>query len=504
MPNSPHTPRTLTDWLKQLDTPLLPASSESVQKMRRGLMDSNCSMRELAELMSHCPALALAVLREANRSTSTLSNKTESLEAALNRLGLKRAEALLSQLPTAAETALPPALRQIQLISLHASQQASGLFSARLARLWQEIHWGSLLFLAPVWVLVAHKPELFEAWEQRILINKEPASRVEQELLGMPLLTLCLALSEHWQLPDWIIQGYRLLLNDRRLLVKALHLARDSDNPLRQQQNLDADASLCRWLTQPANSILLANGLAISAHYAWNSDHNLRWQRLTSLFLKVPLTDLQQLVHQNAVNSARQHARTGLWHPAESLLWPWPERRLQAIVKHSKVELSQEWRQLCLQLLANPTQFSNVLQLTDTANQALKAGGFTRILLFLADRQHSRLQAQQQTGLDKACVGMALAPQQSQVLRGLLEEPRQLRLTPANVAKFSALLPGALKSLFPSEHWLLRSIAANNRVVMLIVADQDGQPLGDSDMQTFSKTVQCIERALTNFANRGR
>lgn len=503
MPNSPHTPRTLNDWLKQLDSPLLPASSDSVQKMRRGLLDSNCSMRELADLMSHCPALALAVLREANRNTSALSTKTESLEAALNRLGLKRAEELLSKLPSLAEEQLPAALRQMQLISQHASQQASGLFSARLARLWQEIHWGSLLFLSPIWTLVTTEPELFNAWEQRVLIGKECSQRVEQELLGMPLLELCLALSEYWQLPDWIIQGYRLLLNDRRLLVKALHLARDNDNPLRQQQRLDEDPVLLRWLTQPANSILLANGLALSAHYAWNSDHNLRWQRLSSLFLKLPIAELQQLIHQNAVNSAREHARPGIWHPAESLLWPWDERRLQAVAQHSKNEMSKEWRELCLQLLASPSRFSNVLQLTDCANQALKACGFTRVLLFLADRQHTRLQAQQQTGLDKASVGMALAPQQSQVLRSMLAEPRQLRLTPSNAAKFSALLPGSLKSLFPSEHWLLRSVATNNRVVMLIVADQDGHPISDADLQTFGKTVQCIERALGNFANRG-
>jgi hypothetical protein len=503
MPKIAHTSRTLTDWLKQLDKPLLPASADSINKMRRGLQNSNCSMRELAELMSHCPSLALSILREANRTAGTLSEKTESLEAALNRLGLKRAEDLLNQLPAAPENELPPALRQMQLISLHASQQASGLFSSRLARLWQEIHWGSLLFLAPVWTLVAAEPALFEAWEQRVLIKKEPICRIEQELLGMPLLKLCLALCEHWRLPEWIIQGYRLLLNDRRLLVKALHLARDNEHPLRQQQSLDDDTLLSRWLTHPANSILLANGLAISAHHAWNCDHNLRWQRLTSLFLQIPIQDLQQLIHQNAVNSARAHAKPGVWHPAEALLWPWQERRLQAIVQHNKTELSQEWRQLCRQLLANPTPFSNVLQLTDTANQAIHACGFQRVLLFLADRQHTRLQAQQQSGLNKASLGMALAPQQSQVLRSMMTEPRLLRLSPANIAKFSALIPGSLKSLFPSEHWLLRSVATNNRVVMLIVADQDGHPITDNDAQAFGKTVQCIERALASFANRG-
>jgi hypothetical protein len=90
------------------------------------------------------------------------------------------------------------------------------------------------------------------------------------------------------------------------------------------------------------------------------------------------------------------------------------------------------------------------------------------------------------------------------VLKRLLAEPGQLRITPSNMAQFSALLPGNLKALFPSEHLLLRSVASNGRVVMLVVADQGGQPLNDVSLQAFTKTVQCVERALSSFSRRGR
>ena len=103
------------------------------------------------------------------------------------------------------------------------------------------------------------------------------------------LLELCLALAEHWRLPDWIIQGYRLLGADRRRLIKALHIAHDNEHPLHQQQMLDADPELRRWLTLPSNTIVLANGLALSAHHSWSGIHSLRWQRLAGLYLQVPL-----------------------------------------------------------------------------------------------------------------------------------------------------------------------------------------------------------------------
>lgn len=494
-------PRTLDAWLKQLDGQVLPIPTQHHQQVRQALGDSRRSLREIADLMQGSPALVLSVLREANRKDSSLGEAAESLETALNRLGLKRAEELLVRIPARAVTDIPQPLRQIQLISQHAAQQANGLFAARLARLWQEIHWGSLLFLSPVWVLLAAHPQLFEAWEQRVLIKGEPPARVEHDLLGISLFELCLALAKHWRLPAWIIKGYQLLLNDRRLLAKALRLARQHDDPLRQQQELDADPTLQRWLTQPANSILLANVLAVSAHNAWSGSHTRRWQRLNSLYLQMPLPELHQHIHQNAAQSARQLDTSGLWHPAEALLWPWDTRHFQT---PEPAPQATDWRQLCSQLLAQPTTFSNVQQLTRCARQALQATGLSRLVMLLADRNHSRLQAQQHAGVDAGANGLTLDPAQSQVLRRLLQAPAQLHLTPANIAQFSALLPGNLKALLPSEHLLIRSLASNDRVVMILFADLHGKPISDTVLQAFAKTAQCIERALDTFSKHNR
>ncbi|MDP3976930.1 MAG: HDOD domain-containing protein [Pseudomonas sp.] len=507
MPTSKPLPRTLEDWLAQLDKHLLPVPVEHHLNVCRALSDSRRSLREIADLMQASPALALCVLREANRQAGSFSAPSESLESALSRLGLQRTLELVKRQPARPIEEIPLALRQIQLISQHAAQQASGLFSGRLARLWQEIHWGSLLFLAPIWSLLATHPELFEQWEQRVLARAEPVANVEQDLLGVPLLILCLALAERWRLPDWVIQGYRLLVADRRQLVKALHIAREIQHPLHQRQMLDADIPLRRWLTQPANSILLANGLALSAHHAWNSPHSLRWQRLTGLYLQLPLNDVQQQIHQHAAQSARQHATPALWHPAQALLWPWDARRLQgkpAASPATTATTDKGWRQHCAQLLAQPSAFHNLDQLISGSTQALLACDLSRVLLLLADRSHSRLRAQQPTGLDKSANTLIIDPQHSQVLRRLLQAPAQLRLTPANIAQFSALLPGSLKALFPSEHLLIRSLASNGRVVMVIVADRNGAILGDTNVQAFGKTVQCIQRALDSFARRER
>jgi hypothetical protein len=75
-------------------------------------------------------------------------------------------------------------------------------------------------------------------------------------------------------------------------------------------------------------------------------------------------------------------------------------------------------------------------------------------------------------------------------------------MTPANIEQFSALLPGNLRASFPGKHWLIRSLSSNNKVVMLVIADQGGGQFSEISVQAFGKTCQCIERALTSFSGR--
>ncbi|KAF1056525.1 MAG: hypothetical protein GAK44_00207 [Pseudomonas delhiensis] len=501
MPIQTAPPERLAYWLKLLEHLPLPVPTEQYERVRRALGDSRRSLRDISDLLQECPTLALAILRETNRAPSARENPAESLEAALNRMGLTRAQTLLESLPSVPEAQMPRALNQLLLISKHAMQQANGLFANRLARLWQEIHWGSLFTLAPLWALALAKPDLLETWQRRVLVNGEPSAPVERELLGMRLLPLCQALAERWRLPEWIVQGLGSLGSDQRLLVRALHIAHLNVDPPERQQRLDDDPELSRWLTRPGNSIILANSLAMAAHQSWDGPHMLRWQRLTALYLRMPLDELQQQVHGLAAQSARRHARPLLWHPAEALLWPWDARRweAEAALPEPPPSRPDTWRRQCTELLRSPSPFSNVVQLLDCAAQALQACGLGRGVLLLADRQQSVLQARQSFGLDTHATHLQLPVANSVLLRKLLERPARLHLTPANLAEYSAVMPGKLKALFPSEHLLLRSLSNGQRVVMLLMVDALGQPLSDVQSQAFDKTAQCIERAVQLF-----
>lgn len=498
-------PTTLDAWIKQLDGIALPVPVVSHNRVRAALADSRRSLREIADMMQDSPALVLSVLREANHHSHGITEPAESLEIAINRLGLARTEVLLGRLPAKAVEDIPAAFRQLVLVSQHATQQANGLFAARLARLWQDIHLGSLLFLSPLWPMALAHPKLLEELELRVIHKGESSQTVEKQLFGVNLLELCLKLAEHWRLPIWVTRGYKLLLSERRDLVKVLRISREDHNPLHQQQMMDADPHLRRWLNQPANTVLLGNGLALAAQHAWNSPHCLRWEQLTSLYLQQTLDEIQQQAHQNAASSGRAHAEPDLWHPAEALLWPWDARRVRRDNEPAPPPSADElahWRKLCAELLSEPTPFINAMHLTTTARDAFIACGMQRVMLLMIDKTGSLMRVHQIAGLPDGAAALQLSIKESTVLQRLLAQPTQLRLTPANHAQFSALLPAKLKDLFSGHHSLIRSLSNNGKVLMLVVADQGGGALSEISVQAFGKTAQCIERALGIFSHR--
>ncbi|RZL05486.1 MAG: histidine kinase, partial [Rubrivivax sp.] len=260
-----------------------------------------------------------------------------------------------------------------------------------------------------------------------------------------------------------------------------------------------------RWFNQPANTVLLANGLALAAQVGWDNPHLLRWQLLTALYLQTSLDDVQQQVHQQAAASARHHARHALFHPAEALIWPWQQRRPHPDMltpPPPPAENLERWRTLCAEMLAQPSRFSNAVHLATHARDALLACGMQRVLLLTYDKATDALRVQQTAGLPKEAAALNLAVKQNKLLQRLTSQAGQLRLTSDNHAQFAALLPAPINALFPSEHLLLRSLAVNGQVIMLLLADQAGRPLADVSVHALGKTAQCIERALATFATR--
>lgn len=488
-------PRRLQDWVQQLDTIPLPIADAALTQALHTLTSPSLSLREMAEQLHDSLPQALVLLRHANKSHL---EPCATLEVAIRRLGINHCCELLRQQTHVPEAELPKAYRQCVLVSQHAAQQALGLFGARLGRLQQEVFWATALFLAPLWAMALAQPERMQHWEDRVLAKGQRPEKIELELFGAPLIAICQAIAEHWQLPDWIIQGYKLLHVDLKLLAKAVHIARDNFDPLEQQQRLDADRPLRRWFTQPANSILLANVIAVASHVSWDSARTQRWLGLTALYLQAPKDALYAKVHSNAADSARRNPPNGLWHPAYALLWPPHTPHLRPIRnKPPTAEHLNAWRKHCSELIRTPSPFSNAVQLTACARDALEACGISRMLLLVADRHHSHLQAQQIIGLPKECLRLSLNLEGNVSLTPWLTQARRLEIKGK-----APKLPDAIKNLLCREYGIIHSVACNGRVMLLILADQGDNAMHPTAVMAVDKTIACISRALENFISR--
>lgn len=502
MPSPDVAPRSLDAWLQELEAVRLPISPGEQLFLQRTLGDDHLSLREVATRVQTSPIFVLALIREASLG---LAEPVATAELALRRLGLSRAAGLLREQHVQPEENIPAPLRQVQLVCLHAMQQADGLFGVPLARLAGEIQLASLLFLAPLWPLAQAYPTLLAHWARRVVLDREPAAKVEQALFGVPLRSLCLALAERWRLPEWVELGYRLLGRDRRRLVQALHIAHDDLHPLHQQQMLDEHPALRRWLTQPANTILLANGIAIAAHSDWNDLHSLRWQRLVGLYLNLPLDAVQRQAHQQAVVSARLHARPGLWHPAQMLVWQQPtdcgpsRRASSAVVPEPDRPQGdrdqQAWLRHCLRL-RQPGSFRNAVELLDCARDALAACGLPRLLLLVANRDHSQLLIRQSHGLHPAPAHTAINCLDDGILPRLLHKPARLLLDADSFSRLAGRLPSPLPACFTRPPLLLQSLASGARVRLLLVAEWPVNGADAPSRDAVEQTLRCIEQAI--------
>lgn len=469
------------------------------------MANPNSSLKEISRAITEAPSIALILFREANRSTSSLSEPAHNLDVVLKRLGMARCSSLLASLMDESKLPIPVSLRQVWLMGQHANRQANTLFAHKMARLWQEIHWSSLLFFSPLWPLLTRHPEFLDTWEQRVLGNGEAAHKVERELLGVSLIKLCHALAVHWSLPEWIISGYATLASNRRMMARALYLARMHHMPLEQQRRLDEQKDLNIWLNQPANSIVLASGLALASHNSWGDNHCLRWQRLISLYLRQPLAVIQQENHRTSVEHARYLGTTNLWHPARALIWPWQTRRIlpKALPAQATSQAQAEnrfnlpqWREEAEQLLLRPSPFRNTLQLLSHYASMLQYGAFSRVLILGIQSTNESLvpvcQLNYRFTLQKPLASYTTNP----VFRHLLQHREPLLIHAENHARLTGHLDPDFVRELDSKNLVMASIWRNDKPVLLVIADDWGHPLHAASLKALNASNRYLEQSF--------
>ena len=508
------------DLRQKLNACVLPITPGQRDHLLKQLGSDLLSITELTHQLMRVPVAALHICRQAGEAARKRDVDVLTLEQACSLLGTQRLVTLLRELPVVEHDQLPRPYRQLLSISEHAVGQAQGLFANRIARLWQEMSLATLLFLSPLWALTYLKPHLFEQWDR---LNRgalpEGVTRTQIAATTTAGFQLVQLVAQDWWLPPWILQGYRSLNDNRRTMVKALHVARDSAHPQEQQARLDADRELYRWLTQPANGVLISSGLALGAHSNWYTSHTLRWQQLAALYLNCEVPEAQRLSHENAVDNARlqYHPDTAdLCLPAATL--PWTEQpaaieQLSSTLPQQGTEPEQparnrarpaHWRALCLQLSATPSPFAQLGEVIDCAQQALQEGlGAEHSWIALVHGASGQLVVRSSAGFpaELFVAGSRVGPGKDGVwLRWL--NSAHCHSVSARHLQFNQL-PAALQRHPYTEAFHLAPVTHNQQLLALIfVSGEQGKALSEQRQQALVKTAQCLHKALVEFKRR--
>src|SRR5690606_40612285 len=128
------------------------------------------------------------------------------------------------------------------------------------------------------------------------------------------------------------------------------------------------------------------------------------------------------------------------------LVWQHPGGRNPGSRAAAPAPDRQAWLRHC-QRLRQPGSFRNAVQLLDCARDALVACGLSRLLVLVANRDHSQLLIRQSHGLQPAPVYAAVSCQDDGILSRLLRKPARLLLDSANLTRLASRLPSPLPEI---------------------------------------------------------
>lgn len=368
----------------------------------------------------------------------------------------------------------------------------------------------------------------------------------EQQLLGIPLQALAVALCRRWHLP-----GLTQLSWQSRQHGNARNwLALSRLNPANSHIELESQPKLQHLARQPALLVALASRMADESEWSWYSHRTLRLQKILASLLNQPLDDTITLSHRQAVAASRAYQIKQALSPARQLfsfynkadsLKPLlnkdaskpaqpsasqpakPARPEKPAAAHSTPSASPGIESLAPIDLPNPGKV--VDDIDSFIRQLLQQPSVFNELPSLINRflqglnQHCQLQRTTASlirpGSNQLCTfyshGTESSPalsdfrhhlQRNDLFHKLLQRPLSMRLQASNYAKVWPLLPDNFKQACAGNEFFMMSVFAHQKPLVLIYGDQglSQQPLNEEQYTRFKQLCRALGQAIEALA----
>jgi len=471
----------------------LPVDAEIKTAALQKLKTRTANAANVAAIVKQDPALALLLMRNANKSLNRSDNETTSLSHTISLLGFPFVASLLSGSEECDKKSFTELVnyRQQLSISLHAGFQVQAWAEQNPHWPEGELFWATVFQRSVYWALWYVAPaQMVELQQLRQRCQGAQHCDLEQLVFGCKLGELSRLLSRSWHLP----RMSQLSWQPSHGGTGRQWLQLSQIDPEQAKQTLEQQPALQRISAGAPFAVALANRLADNADWYWYSRQTLRLQKILAVAMHSPLDRAIQLSHCQALVASRNYRRSispgvqllGLFNnlgprqlPTKAT-YSGPNRGTSPQMALAPKALTEA----IARLQQRPETFADQTQLFEFALQSLAEGtDFSRVTISLLNRPAKLLRSRFSFGCEQtpALRNFRHSLQRGDLFNKLLQKPLSVQLTDANRAKIQPLLPVAFTDAHAANTFLMMSVFSGKQPMAVVYADNG--PLGSIDPQ---------------------
>lgn len=447
----------LADWVKKLDTHCLPSLRANAERLRALGGQEDADIDEMVTLIETDPGLAMRLMRYINNLRHKhLRNEISTVRNGLMMLGMSHVQKLsenLEFIDAQPEQTQQRLLRHFSQ-ALHAGTQVREIARLSKETIADELYLAAILHNTGGMLLDLHAPQEMDRVRELMHEKQLEADEAEYVVFGFTCDQLTIELAELWKLPAILLDSLR-------------------------GQNARHKRVL---------SVMLSAQLAKASEQGWYSRQCLNLLESLADLLLADIASAATLVHQNAVEAAREAAHLGVWHPAMALLHPVPLQTQTEPGNKPLPELlsTDSQADFCLapqrpvllkvlKRLSNPEPellLRDVLMLT---MEGMHDGlGLNRVMFAMLTPDKDQLKARRILGSDNDPLFNRFAVDLNghNLFVRLLEKPVALWLDDENRSKFFPLIPISVHKLIRNDSFYVMSLFIRDKPVGIFYADR--------------------------------
>ncbi len=306
-------------WAQFLADKPLPVKSQTIQRLKTETAKPQCSLQNLAPIISADPAFTLHLIRRSNELGQRNDNETNSVDLGISILGMDHIIKLIDEVPIIKLNPLSVPHRWYYRSldnSLHAAFQAADFCLFPNPKIVADTKLAALFYSVGSWSLWRYAPVEMSAIMDLVYRYKKPPIQAQQHVLGCTIQEISAQLIEDWKISALASQALAQKIQASEKVLTHLQVFTTAPDSLSESQQ----KAMRHLMSSKYYPVKLANWFIEATQIDWGSDATLLLQQCIADLLKSDEDQSRTRLLQNTLQVSRLTQTDGLLTPAARLL----------------------------------------------------------------------------------------------------------------------------------------------------------------------------------------